>query len=416
MPTTSSIRPSTAAGAELVRIAETHADAFAKTADQHDRNASIPTDNFVALKESGFTLASAPTEFGGLGVSSTVDLLAALNRIGRACPSTAIGITMHMVGYWAVCREAHEATQARHPAADKLRGMVQAAAETRFVTCGVSSEPGTNICAPLTRAVVDGDDVVINGMKIFSTMSPAADVIAVGVRLVTGEGDDQFAMASILRGTPGLSLDMDAWDALGMRASGSGNTVLEDCRLPLALVKSYGPWGQWSSAYATTVFVGAALLSGTFLGIAEAARDLAVESATSKRTGPAQSRSSLRAAVPPMLGEIDMRIAACRAILREACLEADEYLAGHSAFVTDEPPPAVIAELQKAKLFVTRTAIDVVNGAMTVVGGASYMNKHPISRLYRDVRAGQYMQPFSPIEGFEYLGKTAIGESALPAA
>ncbi|WP_421843159.1 acyl-CoA dehydrogenase family protein [Mycobacterium sp.] len=317
MNATPSLRPATEAGAELVRIAEAHAEAFAKTADLHDREGSVPHGNFASLKESGFTLASAPTEFGGLGVSSAVDLAAALNRMGRACPSTTIAITMHMVGYWAICQEMSEAVHARHPDAEMLRGMVQAAADTRFVTCGLSSEPGTNICAPLTRAVVDGDDVVINGMKIFSTMSPAADVIAVGVRLVTDDGDDQFAWASIPQGTPGLVLNLDAWDALGMRASGSGNTVLTDCRVPLALVKRYGPWGHWSSAYATTVFVGAALLASTFLGIAEAARDLAVESATSKRTGPTQSLGSQRAAVPALIGDIDMRTAACRAILRE---------------------------------------------------------------------------------------------------
>ncbi|WP_421843157.1 acyl-CoA dehydrogenase family protein [Mycobacterium sp.] len=102
--------------------------------------------------------------------------------------------------------------------------------------------------------------------------------------------------------------------------------------------------------------------------------------------------------------------------MREACLAVDEYLIEHHAFIGEQPPPAVLAELQKAKLYVTATAIDIVNDAMTVVGGAGYLNKHPISRLYRDVRAGQYMQPFSPIEGFEYLGKTAIGEPAFPTA
>jgi len=66
-------------------------------------------------------------------------------------------------------------------------------------------------------------------------------------------------------------------------------------------------------------------------------------------------------------------------------------------------------DYQAAKWVVNRGAIDIVSRAMDLLGGAGYTNAHPLARMYRDVRAGPFMQPFAPTEAREYIGKVALG-------
>jgi alkylation response protein AidB-like acyl-CoA dehydrogenase len=70
----------------------------------------------------------------------------------------------------------------------------------------------------------------------------------------------------------------------------------------------------------------------------------------------------------------------------------------------------LMKDWQCSKLVVARTSKDIVDRAMTVCGGASYMSSNTLSRLYRDVRACSFHQPFSPIEAYDFIGRVTLGQ------
>ena len=84
-------------GARLVTIAEELSDQLAARAAEHDRDGTYPFEAIAALKAASYFTAPIPIELGGLGVSTTHDLVVASSRLARGNASVAIGVNMHLV-------------------------------------------------------------------------------------------------------------------------------------------------------------------------------------------------------------------------------------------------------------------------------------------------------------------------------
>jgi len=98
------IMPLTEAGRRFTALAEDHARDFATRAEQHDREGSFPVENIEALRRSGASGATVPSELGGLGVDSVHDYVAGVNRLGRGDGSTALAANMHIFRTWFIAR------------------------------------------------------------------------------------------------------------------------------------------------------------------------------------------------------------------------------------------------------------------------------------------------------------------------
>ena len=220
-------------------------------------------------------------------------------------------------------------------------------------------------------------------------------MLQVAVTFVGDDGIERYGYASIDPDTDGVQIH-DDWDALGMRASGSNSVTFTDVHVPLLALRGGFPAGD-SEAYMDRNLVAGLFHASASLGIAESAASVAGE-AVAKRGEPAGRARWLVAGNA-------MELAACRATLSRAAALVDE---------SDASLVELFAEAQAAKTFVNETAARIVDRALSLSGGAGYLNGHPLARAYRDVRAGSFMQPLGADRAYDLLGDVALGrEPAL---
>ncbi len=396
------ISPTTPAGERLIAAASDLIETFRARADAADRANEVCAENYTDLQRSGVAAAFVPEELGGMGLRSIHDWTLAIATLAKGDGSAAIAISMHFSatrGLAALYRgsEAGSAPQLR------AKAILEAVARREMLICSTTTERGTDNLHPLAEATWTEEGWRLNGAKHFVTMSPLATHVASNVRMRDAEGD-HIANVLLPMTTEGLR-QLGDWDALGMRASGSQSIQFENCLVPHDALRTIGPWGQWSIPVLVHRTMANVPLVGAFLGIAEAALQYALDG---QRT---DKRAETRSGVHHALAEMEILLATSQSILARLGERLDAFMAetNGGATATIEQGHELMKDYQSAKWVVNRHAIDIVSQAMDLSGGGGYLARNPLSRLYRDVRAGPFMQPYSPIDAREYMGKVLLG-------
>lgn len=397
----------TDAGRDLVALAERLAADFGERADEHDRAGSYPFESIRALGESGYLAAPVPCELGGLGVESVHDLLVASSRLARGDAAVTIGLNMHLIPVVGMAQRRRAAAlrgDARRAAA--FGRSLEQIARDGVVMAAAISEPGQELTRPATTARRTPEGWAVDGRKIFCTMSPAATLLYTAVTFDGGDGAERYGFAQIPADAPGVRMH-DDWDALGMRASGSQSVSFEDVRLPDAALRGGFPAGRLTGDWIERNLNAGAFHAAAFVGIAEAAHDGVLAELARRGGATGSPRSQTLAA------ENAIELSAVRAVFSRAGALLDEHHLGSAgAPPADDDLTALFAEVQSAKTFVNEAAVRVVDRALALSGGAGYMSCHPLSRAYRDVRAGGFMHPLGAIRAYEFIGSTALGAEA----
>jgi alkylation response protein AidB-like acyl-CoA dehydrogenase len=391
----------TEAGDRLVALAEELAEEIGGRASTHDREASFPYESLAAIRRSGYLAAPIPAELGGLGVTSLHDVLVASSRLARGDAALTLGVNMHLVFVLNVVR----LWQAARASGDERRAAALGATMEQFARDGTVfasavSEPRQDLTRPATTATRTETGWSISGRKIFSTMSPAADVLYTAVTYIDDGGNERYGYAMVPRETPGVVVH-DDWDALGMRASGSHSVSFEDVQLPASALRGGFPTGD-AAGYLERNLSAGLFHAAVAVGIAESANATVV----SRLAGAAE----LEPHTQMLVAQNVVDLSACRAVFSRAASLIDEHYAlNPTSRGTSDEMTFLFGEAQSAKLFIGDAAVRIVDRALGISGGAGYLNGSPLARAYRDVRAMPFMHPLGANRAYAFLGQLAAG-------
>jgi alkylation response protein AidB-like acyl-CoA dehydrogenase len=190
-----------------------------------------------------------------------------------------------------------------------------------------------------------------------------------------------------------------------MRGSGTVDIVFENCRVPADNVLLRGVIGRSSDVGLAGHTVSSSTMLGMYVGIAQAARDLAVQAVARRRGQPA-------AAARTLIADIDTRLYGLRATAGSALSNADTFNADlDSVLSTDleQRGRLMMLPFQYAKAQLMTVVPQIVQDCLTLVGGAAFTAGHPLARLHRDAHAGSFMQPYTYPDGVDFLSAYALG-------
>jgi acyl-CoA dehydrogenase len=303
-----------------------------------------------------------PEAYGGAGgdLSHVVAASEAMVLAGRSVGTT-VGLGSHGIALPPILRAGTEAQKQRW-VPRVLRG--------EWVSALAITEPGggSDVANLQTRAVRDGDELVINGSKTFITSGARADLVTVAVR-TGGPGHGGVSLLVVEKGTPGFTVGRKL-KKMGWWASDTAELHFEDCRVPVG--NALGAVDQGFVTIMQNFATERVFLAAQCVAIATLAYQESVAYARERMAfGKALSGFQV---TRHKLADMATRIAAARALTGEV---VTRVLAGDMA-------AAGLAAM--AKNSATDMCSAVCDAAVQIHGGYGYMRGYLVERLYRDAR------------------------------
>ncbi|MCU0495680.1 MAG: acyl-CoA dehydrogenase [Chloroflexaceae bacterium] len=347
-----------------------------------DETGEFPAEVFRKMGQLGLMGLPFPEEFGGAGVDS-ISAAIAVEEVARACGSTALAYAAHMgLG---------SAPIAMFGSAEQKERFLKPAAEGAYMAAFGLTEPhaGSDAGATRTSAVLEGNQWVINGSKMWITNAPMAGHIIVTAVTDKERGKRGISAIIVPGGTPGMSFGKHE-PKMGLRGSVSTAISLDNVRVPKENL--LGERGRGFTQFLQVLDGGRVSIGAMCVGLAQAAYEAAVSyarerEAFGKPIGSYQSVSNMIA---------DMEVG----------LETSRLMVYKAAWLKDQGRP-FSKEAAVAKLYASEVSEKICRDAIQVFGGYGYSQEYPVERLYRDTRL------LTIGEGTSEILRMVIGRSVL---
>ena len=369
---------------EMVReLAATFAKNYvAPLSEQMDVDNTMPHHIAEKMAELGFMGINVPEEYGGAGMDEVSKALVIM-EIAKVDASVAELLAVHTL--------TNDIFLKRGTEEQKKKYVPDLASGKKLGAFGLT-EPGagTDAQGQQTKAVLDGDEWVLNGSKCFITNGSYADVYIViavtGVVEKRGRKMKEISAFIVEKGTPGFTFGTKE-KKMGIRGSATYELIFEDCRIPKENL--LGKQGKGFGIAMHTLDGGRIGIASQALGLAEGALERTIEYVKERKQfgrsiGQFQNTQF-------QLADMQAKVDAARLLVYRAA-QAKQ----------DGEPHSHLAAM--AKLVASETASDVSRRCVQLVGGNGYSREYPFERHMRDAKITEIYEGTSEVQRMVIAG------------
>lgn len=366
---------------ELVRqmVREFAVNEVKPIAAEIDETERFPMENVKKMAELGMMGIPFPKELGGSG-GDVLSYIIAVEELSKVCGTTGVILSAHTSLCALLIYENGIPSQ-------KEKYLVPLAKGEKIGAFGLT-EPGagTDAAGQQTTAVLDGDNYILNGSKIFITNGGVADTFIVFAMTDKSQGTRGISAFIVEKSFPGFSIGKKE-DKLGIRASSTTELIFENCIVPKENL--IGKEGKGFGIAMKTLDGGRIGIAAQALGIAEGAYEETIKYMKERK----QFGRSLSAfqGLQWMIAEMETKI------------EAAKLLVYKAAWLKQNKLPYSV-DAAKAKLFAAEVAMDVTTKAVQLHGGYGYTKEYPVERMMRDAKITEIYEGTSEVQKMVIAG------------
>ena len=333
----------------------------------------FPMENVKKMGELGMMGIPFPTEFGGAG-GDVLSYILAVEELSKVCATTGVILSAHTSLCASLINENGTPEQKEKYLRDLCTG-------NKIGAFGLT-EPGagTDAAGQQTTAVLDGDNYILNGSKIFITNGGVADTFIVFAMTDKSKGTKGISAFIVEKGFLGFSIGKKE-DKLGIRASSTTELIFENCVVPKENL--IGREGKGFGIAMKTLDGGRIGIAAQALGIAEGALDEATKYMKERKQlgRPIAAFQGLQW----MVAEMSTKI------------EAARFLVYKAAWLKENKQPYSV-DAARAKLYAAEVAMDVTTKSVQLFGGYGYTKEYPVERMMRDAKITEIYEGTSEVQ------------------
>jgi alkylation response protein AidB-like acyl-CoA dehydrogenase len=351
-------------------------------AQEVDETEVFPRVTVEKMAKAGFMGIPIPKEYGGQG-ADVLTYAMCVEELSKVCGTTGVIVSAHT----SLCCDPILTFGTEE---QKQKYLVPLAKGEKLGAFGLT-EPGagTDAQGQQTKAVLEGDEWVLNGSKIFITNGKEADVYVIfavtGMIEKRGKMMKEISAFIVEKGTPGFTFGTKE-NKMGIRGSSTYELIFTDCRIPKE--NMLGAQGKGFNIAMHTLDGGRIGIAAQALGLAEGALDRTVEYVKERKQfgraiGAFQNTQF-------QLADMATKTKAAQFMVYAAACKKDEY--------TKNSKVSYSVEAAQAKLYAAEVAMEVTTKAVQLHGGYGYIREYDVERMMRDAKITEIYEGTSEVQ------------------